>query len=564
MDKVWSFSTDEDGKIAALSKDLELSEIIAALLINRGINNLEDAKMFFNPVEDQFHDPFLLADMDKAVEIILSHVKRNTHILIYGDYDVDGTTAASILYLALLELGARVTYYIPRRDEGYGLSSKGIDSARQVGIGLVITCDCGITSHEEIDLAKSFGMGVIVTDHHEVTDTLPNADAVVNPKRPNSSYPFKFLSGAGVALKVIQALRKHAMSDNWYAREYYDLAAFGTAADIVPMTGENRVIVSLGLPVIFKRRRIGLKALLDSSGFSKDKITLMDVVFNLAPRINAVGRIGEAREAVELFTTNDPERAKQLANKFDQMNKERRAIDQKTYIEAEQQLLARYDPDQPCGAVLYADGWHQGVIGIVASRLTEKYYRPTVMISLDGDIGKGSGRSIPGFNLHAVLKECSDLLIGFGGHEQAGGLTIKRSNLQDFVDKFDDVVTSKLTADLMTKKIKVEAILNFSDINRKLLKIIERLEPYGPENARPVFVSKGALPAGEATIVGENHLKLKFKQKNRTIDAIGFNMAEQLTNVLNPPVGGMDIAYELEENSWNGNKYIQIILKDLK
>ena len=564
MDKVWSFSTDEDGKIAALSKDLELSEIIAALLINRGINNLEDAKMFFNPVEDQFHDPFLLEDMDKAVEIILSHVKRNTHILIYGDYDVDGTTAASILYLALLELGARVTYYIPRRDEGYGLSPKGIDSARQVGIGLVITCDCGITSHEEIDLAKSFGMGVIVTDHHEVTDTLPNADAVVNPKRPNSSYPFKFLSGAGVALKVIQALRKHAMSDNWYAREYYDLAAFGTAADIVPMTGENRVIVSLGLPVIFKRRRIGLKALLDSSGFSKDKITLMDVVFNLAPRINAVGRIGEAREAVELFTTNDPERAKQLANKFDQMNKERRAIDQKTYIEAEQQLLARYDPDQPCGAVLYADGWHQGVIGIVASRLTEKYYRPTVMISLDGDIGKGSGRSIPGFNLHAVLKECSDLLIGFGGHEQAGGLTIKRSNLQDFVDKFDDVVTSKLTADLMTKKIKVEAILNFSDINRKLLKIIERLEPYGPENARPVFVSKGALPAGEATIVGENHLKLKFEQNNRTIDAIGFNMAEQLTNVLNPPAGGMDIAYELEENSWNGNKYIQIILKDLK
>ncbi|TFB09020.1 single-stranded-DNA-specific exonuclease RecJ, partial [Candidatus Marinimicrobia bacterium MT.SAG.3] len=291
---------------------------------------------------------------------------------------------------------------------------------------------------------------------------------------------------------------------------------------------------------------------------------LMDVVFNLAPRINAVGRIGEAREAVELFTTNDTERGKQLANKFDRMNQERRAIDKKTYIEAEQQLLARYDPDQPCGAVLYADGWHQGVIGIVASRLTEKYYRPTVMISLDGDIGKGSGRSIPGFNLHAVLKECSDLLIGFGGHEQAGGLTIKRSNLQDFVDKFDDVVSSKLTADLITKKIKVEAILNFSDINRKLLKIIERLEPYGPENARPVFVSKGALPAGKATIVGENHLKLKFKQKNRTIDAIGFNMAEQLTNVLNPPAGGMDIAYELEENSWNGNKYVQIILKDLK
>jgi len=381
MDKVWSFSSDEDGKIAALSKDLELSEIIASLLINRGINNLEEAKMFFNPVEDQFHDPFLLEDMDKAVEIILSHVKRNTHILIYGDYDVDGTTATSILYLALLELGARVTYYIPRRVEGYGLSSKGIDSARQVGIGLVITCDCGITSHKEIELAKSFGMGVIVTDHHEVTDTLPTADAVVNPKRPNSSYPFKFLSGAGVALKVIQALRKHAASDNWYAREYYDLAAFGTAADIVPMTGENRVIVSLGLPVIFKRQRIGLKALLDSSGFSKDKLTLMDVVFNLAPRINAVGRIGEAREAVELFTTNDPERGKQLANKFDRMNQERRVIDQKTYIEAEQQLLERYDPDQPCGVVLYADGWHQGVIGIVASRLTEKYYRPSKSVS---------------------------------------------------------------------------------------------------------------------------------------------------------------------------------------
>lgn len=564
MDKVWSFSSDEEGKIAALSKDLELSEIIASLLINRGINNLEEAKLFFNPVEDHFHDPFLLEDMDRAVEIILGHVERNTHILIYGDYDVDGTTATSILYLALLELGARVTYYIPRRDEGYGLSSKGVDSARQVGIKLIITCDCGITSHEEIELAKSFGMSVIVTDHHEVTNTLPNADAIVNPKRPNSSYPFTYLSGAGVALKVVQALKKHEVSENWFAREYYDLAALGTAADIVPMTGENRVIVSLGLPVIYNRNRKGLRALLDSSGFSKDKITLMDVVFNLAPRINAVGRMGEAREAVELFTTNDAERAKQLASKFDRMNMERRSVDKKTFLEAEQQMLARYDPDQPCGVVLYADDWHQGVIGIVASRLTEKYYRPTVMISFNGDIGKGSGRSIPEFNLHAVLKECSDLLIGFGGHEQAGGLTIKRSNLQDFVDKFDDVVSSRLTADLMTKKIKVEAILNFDEIDKKLLKIIDRLEPYGPENDRPVFVSKGAFPASDATIVGENHLKLKFEQTNRTIDAIGFNMAEYLTNVLNPPEGGIDIAYALEENIWKGNKYIQIILKDIR
>ena len=564
MDKVWSFTSNEEGKIAALSKDLELSEIIASLLINRGINNLEEAKLFFNPVEDHFHDPFLLEDMDKAVEIILSHVERNTHILIYGDYDVDGTTATSILYLALLELGAKITYYIPRRDDGYGLSAKGIDSARQVGIKLIITCDCGITNHEEIEWAKSFGMNVIITDHHEVANTLPNADAVVNPKRPNSSYPFNYLSGAGVALKVVQALKKHEVSENWYARDYYDLAALGTAADIVPMIGENRVIVSLGLPVIFNRNRVGLRALLDSSGFSKDKITLMDVVFNLAPRINAVGRMGEAREAVELFTTNDPERGKQLASKFDRMNIERRSVDKKTLSEAEQQMLARYDPDQPCGVVLYADDWHQGVIGIVASRLTEKYYRPTVMISFNGDIGKGSGRSIPQFNLHAVLKECSDLLIGFGGHEQAGGLTIKRSNLQDFVDKFDDAVSSRLTADLMSKKIKVEAILNFDEIDKKLLKIIDRLEPFGPENDRPVFVSKGAIPAGDATIVGENHLKVKFEQKNRTIDAIGFNMAEYLTNVLNPPEDGIDIAYSLEENTWKGNKYIQIILKDLR
>ncbi len=564
MDKVWSFSSDDEGKIAALSKDLELSGIIASLLINRGINNLEEAKLFFNPVEDHFHDPFLLEDMDKAVEIILSHIKRNSHLLIYGDYDVDGTTATSILYLALLELGARVTYYIPRRDEGYGLSSKGIESARQVGIELIITCDCGITSHEEIALAKSFGMEVIVTDHHEVTNTLPTADAVVNPKRPSSSYPFNYLSGAGVALKVVQALRKQVAPENWYAREYYDLAALGTAADIVPMIGENRVIVSLGLPEIYNRNRVGLRALLESSNFSKDKITLMDVVFNLAPRINAVGRMGEAREAVELFTTNDPERGKQLAKKFDQMNKKRRSVDLKTFMEAEQQMLERYDPDQPCGVVLYADDWHQGVIGIVASRLTEKFYRPTVMISLNGEIGKGSGRSIPEFNLHSVLKECSDLLIGFGGHEQAGGMTIKRSNLQDFVDKFDDVVSSRLTPDLMTKKIKVEAILNFNEIDKKLLKIIDRLEPYGPENDRPVFVSKGTFPTGNATIVGENHLKVKFEQKNRTIDAIGFNMAEYLTNVLNPPDEGIDIAYALEENVWKGNKYIQIILKDLK
>jgi len=504
--------------------------------------------------------------MDKAVEIILNHIEKNNHILIYGDYDVDGTTATSILYLALLDLGARVTYYIPRRDEGYGLSAKGIDSARQVGIGLIITCDCGITGHSEIDLARSFDMDVIVTDHHEVAASLPNAQAVVNPKRSNSSYPFNFLSGAGVALKMVQALRKTGGAEVWYARDLYDLAALGTAADIVPMVGENRIIVSLGLPLIYDSDRIGLKALLKSSGFSKDKLTLMDVVFTLAPRIriNAVGRMGEAREAVELFVTNDPDRGTQLANKFDRLNYERRSIDLKTFIEAEQQLLERYDPDQPCGVVLYADGWHQGVIGIVASRLTEKYYRPTVMISVNGNIGKGSGRSIPGFNLHEALRECSDLLRGFGGHEQAGGLSIDRANLQDFVDKFDEVVSSKLTNDLMTKKISVDAVLNFNEIDKNLIKIIERLEPCGPENARPVFASKGAMPKKDAIIVGENHLKLKFEQENRTLDAIGFNMAEYLTEVLNPPSSGMDIAYALEENNWNGNKYVQIILKDLR
>ena len=563
MNKFWSFPEIDEKKSKALSAESGLSKTITTLLLNRGIQSLDEAKLFFNPTEEHFHDPFLLNDMRKAVEMVFEHIEKDNHILIYGDYDVDGTTSTSILYLTLRKMGARVTYYIPRREEGYGLSKKGIDSAKQVGISLIITCDCGITAHEEVELAMTNGIEVIITDHHEVVGELPKAAAVIDPKRLDSRYPYRNLSGTGVSFKFVQAIRKHQDEENWYASEFYDLAALGTAADIVPLTGENRVIVSLGLPVIFKGERVGLRALLRSSGFKKDRLTVNDVVFKFGPRINAVGRMGEAREAAELFTTNDPERAAELARKFEILNTERRAIDQKTFQEAEEQLLERYNPDQLCGAVLYADNWHQGVIGIVASRITEKYHRPAVMISLDDGLGRGSGRSIPGFNLHEALKECSELLIGFGGHEQAGGLTIKRSNLQEFVDTFDDVVSTKLTEKLIKPTLNVECKIKFKEIDKKLLEIIRRLEPYGLDNEHPIFVSQGVEIAEKPLIVGDNHLKMKVKQGDIVFDAIGFNMAEDLVRILNPPEEGINLAYEIEENEWNGRKYTQLVLKDI-
>ncbi|MCH8928498.1 MAG: single-stranded-DNA-specific exonuclease RecJ [Candidatus Marinimicrobia bacterium] len=564
MNKLWSFPEIDKNKSKALSAETGLSRIIVELLLNRGIQTLNEAKLFFNPSEEHFHDPFLLNDMEKAIEIVFKHIEKDNRILIYGDYDVDGTTSTSILYLTLKKMGARVTYYIPKREEGYGLSIKGIESAKQVGISLIISCDCGITAHKEVEFAMSNGIEVIITDHHEAVGELPNAAAVVDPKRPDSSYPFRNLSGAGVAFKFVQAIRKHQDKENWYAEEFYDLAALGTAADIVPMTGENRVIVSLGLPAIFKGGRVGLKSLLRSSGFKKNRLTVSDVIFKFGPRINAVGRIGDAREAAELFTTNNFQRAEELAKKFEILNTERRAIDMKTFKEAEEQLLERYDPDQFSGAVLYGENWHQGVIGIVASRITEKYHRPAVMISLNNGIGRGSGRSIPGFNLHEALKECSDLLIGFGGHEQAGGLTIERSKLQEFVDTFDDVVAAKLTDEMIKPTLKVESKISFGEIDKKLLETIRRLEPYGVDNAQPIFVSEGVEIEGKPLIVGDNHLKMKVKQGGILFDTIGFNMAEDLVRILNPPEAGIKLAYEIEENEWNGRKNTQLVLKDIQ
>ena len=564
MNKLWSFPEIDEDRSKALSSETGLSRIISELLINRGIRSLDEAKLFFNPSEEHFHDPFLLNDMEKAINIVFKQIEKNNHILIYGDYDVDGTTSTSILYLALSKMGARVTYYIPKREEGYGLSKKGIESAKQVGISLIITCDCGITAHEEVEIANSSGIEVIITDHHEVVGDLPNAAAVIDPKRSDSTYPYRNLSGAGVAFKFVQAIRKHQNDENWYSEEFYDLAALGTAADIVPMTGENRVIVSLGLPVIFKGGRVGLKSLLRSSGFKKNRLTVSDVIFKFGPRINAVGRIGDAREAAELFITKSFERAEELAKKFEILNAERRAIDQKTFQEAEEQLLQRYNPDQFSGAVLYGENWHQGVIGIVASRITEKYHRPAVMISLTNGIGRGSGRSIPGFNLHEALKECSDLLIGFGGHEQAGGLTIERSNLQEFVDTFDDVVSAKLTDEMIKPRLNVESKISFNEIDKKLLETIRRLEPYGVDNAQPIFVSEGVEIAGKPLIVGDNHLKMTVKQGDILFDTIGFNMAEDLVRILNPPETGVNLAYEIDENEWNGRKNTQLVLRDIQ
>jgi len=543
---------------------LNVPPIIAKILLNRGIDSYDKAKLFFRGKMENLYDPFLLRDMGRAVDRIVKATNQQEKILIYGDYDVDGITAVSMLYLVLKRLGADVCYYIPHRvQEGYGISTAGIDEAAKQQVNLIISVDCGITAIKEVEYARQLNMDVIISDHHEPGMQLPKAYAILNPKCEKSNYPFQELAGVGVAYKLAQALIRELKLDESLIKDFVDLVAIGSAADIVPLVDENRILVKEGLKRLNETDRPGLRALLQVAGLFNKPLGTGQIVFIIAPRINAVGRMGNAERAIELFTTQDQDRALEIANIFEAENRQRKNIDEETFRMAQQIVDENYSLADYYGLVLDQEGWHPGVIGIVASRVVEKYYRPTIMISIEDGVGKGSARSISGFDIYLALKQCEDLLIGYGGHKYAAGLTIEKHKIEQFRARFNQLARQQLDEDLLAPKLRIEGEIRLSEINNRLYKFLRFLAPFGPQNMRPVFLSQKLQVVGTPTIVGNNHLKFKVRQDGIVLDAIGFNLGDLIYRI-DPGVSNLDMAYVIEENNYLGRTTLQLRVKDLR
>ena len=565
MEQKWIIEDVLDPQaVSVLADELNAPAIIAQILLRRGVENKEQAQRFFRSSIKHLYDPFLLKDMDKAVERLRQAVLSDQEILIYGDYDVDGITSVTVLYLLLKELGAHIHYYIPdRHAEGYGLSEAGIRNASEKNIDLIVTVDCGITGHAEIEIAREMGIDVVITDHHEPSMTIPDAVAVVDPKRHDCVYPFKELAGVGVAYKLAQGLLRRLDIDESILEKYIELVAIGTSADIVPLVDENRIFTKEGLIRLNDSDNIGLKALIRASGLNGRNIGTGQIVFVLAPRLNAVGRMGNAERAVELLSSTDENFAQDIAKILEKENQTRKDVDEEAFVEAIELAEALFNNGSKNSLVLSKEGWHTGVIGIVASRVVERYYRPTVLISVEDGIGKGSARSINGFDLYDALKKCEDLFIGFGGHKYAAGLTIDSENIKKFEERLEQIALEELSGDDLVPAIAIEQDIRLAQIDDVLVKWLKHLAPFGPKNMRPVFVSRGLQIVGTPTIVGKNHLKFKVRQDNKVLDVIAFNMGDMLYR-LNPGEANLDMAYVIEENIYMGRKSIQLRAKDLR
>ncbi|MEX0684520.1 MAG: single-stranded-DNA-specific exonuclease RecJ [Balneolales bacterium] len=562
----WTFAEPDEEVASRLRDQLGVSGIIARLLALRGIDNFDVAKDFFRPSLAKLHDPFLMKDMDKAATRLALAIKNQEKIVIYGDYDVDGTTATSIMYIFLKNFGLDVFYYIPHRfKEGYGINADGIVFAKDKGASLIISVDCGITAVEEAEIAREMGIDLIICDHHNVGPTLPYAVAVLDPKRRDCTYPFDGLSGAGVGFKLIQGTLAELGLTPEVAYEFLDLVAISIASDIVPIRDENRVLMREGLRWIQTRPRPGIKALIELIQLNPKKITTTQIVFSLGPRINAAGRMGDAGVAVDLMIADNEEEANAVALELEAINMQRRSTDTLTMDQAVSFLDANFQHEKMSSLVLHDPTWHLGVIGIVASRLVDVYCRPTIMLStVDGQI-KGSARSIKGFNVYNALKECEDLLVKFGGHEYAAGLTIEETKLEEFRERFDQIAGKLLCQADFEPELIIDAELGFNDINRSFWKIMKQFEPYGPTNMAPTFVSKGLSLQGKATIVGKGHLKMRLAQNgSAAIEAIGFNMHHHLPALNESSSGTINVAYALEENTWRNQTKLQMRLKDIK
>ncbi|WP_162126992.1 single-stranded-DNA-specific exonuclease RecJ [Flavobacterium phycosphaerae] len=550
-------------KVKALASQLNVDELIATLLVQRGIETFDQARQFFRPTLDDLHNPYLMKDMDKAVTRIETAIANNENILVFGDYDVDGTTAVSLVSSYLKSFYPNVATYIPDRyDEGYGISYQGIDFAEDNEFTLIIALDCGIKSVDHIAYANERNIDFIICDHHRPGDSLPEAVAVLDPKREDCSYPYDELCGCGIGFKLIQALAQNKNQTTNDLMVYLDLVATAIAADIVPMTGENRVLAKFGLEVINANPRPGIKALLQN--VKKKVLTITDVVFIIAPRINAAGRIKHGNEAVALLTEYDLQQAEQFASEIEKYNSDRKDLDKQITVEALSQIQENNE-QQKFTTVVYSENWHKGVIGIVASRLTETHYRPTIVFTKSGDKLAASARSVKDFDIYNALEACTQHLEQFGGHMYAAGMTLKEENYIAFKEAFERVVQETIHPDLLTPEVSVDAEINLTDINEKLIRILNQFEPFGPQNMTPVFMTKGLKDTGYAKGIGadEDHLKLFVKQNgSEGFGAIGFGLGNKLPLVKNQT--SFDAVYSIDENEFNGNITIQLRLKDLK
>ncbi|TDE31781.1 single-stranded-DNA-specific exonuclease RecJ [Flavobacterium ranwuense] len=556
-------SKPSEDTVRNLAKALNVEDFVATLLVQRGIETFEDAKRFFRPSLEDLHDPYLMKDMEKAVARIEKAIKNEENILVFGDYDVDGTTAVSLVSSYLKTYYPNVATYIPDRyDEGYGISFKGIDFADDNGFSLIIALDCGIKSIDHVAYAKVRNIDFIICDHHRPGEFLPEAVAVLDPKRDDCNYPYDELCGCGIGFKLIQALGKNRNQTIDDLIPYLDLVSAAIAADIVPMTGENRVLAYFGLQVINSDPRPGIKAIIHQ--IKKQTLDITDVVFIIAPRINAAGRIKHGNHAVELLTEFDFEQAQQFASEIEAYNSERKNLDKLITKEALQQIEENNEKERFTSVVFQKD-WHKGVIGIVASRLIETYYRPTLVFTKSGDKYAASARSVKGFDVYNALEACTEHLEQFGGHMYAAGMTLAAENYQIFKDAFEKEVERTIHPDMLTPEIAVDAEINFADITPKLIRILKQFEPYGPQNMTPIFLTKNIKDTGYGKPLGQEdeHLKLFVKQNNSEgIAAIGFNLGNkiELTTHQKP----FQAVYCIDENEWKGKLSLQLRLRDIK
>ena len=559
MNKKWQIYETDEEKIEELKEKYKLNDLLATILVNRGIDNEEKIRLFLEPTRQDFYNPFLMKDMEIAVERIVKAIENQEKVIIYGDYDVDGITSTTVLKKFLKDLGLEVSYYIPNRlNEGYGLNNTAIEKIVNEGYSLMITVDCGISAIEEIDYANSLGLETIITDHHEPGEVLPKALAVVDNKRKDSTYPFRDLAGVGVAFKLTQALGiKLGLKEETYLK-YLDIVCVGTISDIVPLVDENRVITKLGLLLVRQTKNMGLKSIINSSGYNK--IDSNTISFGVAPRINACGRMGKAEEALELLLSTDIYIVNELTKKLNEHNRERQEIEKAIY-ERKKKKIEENHLDENRTIVVGGEDWHHGVIGIVSSKITDMYFKPSILLSFEEDgIGKGSGRSVPGFDLHQALTKCQDTLEKFGGHSMAVGVTIKKENLEKFRKEFEKVAEAEKTEDIVPI-LNVDAKIELNYLDKDVIESLKALEPFGEANKMPIFAFKNLRIDSIRALSEGKHLKLTLKEDNRIINAIGFNMGELAEEYR---IGDkIDVAGVLEINTFNGVDNLQINIKDV-
>ena len=558
MNKKWECYNLDNEKVEELVKKRHITNLLASILVNRGIIDGEKINVFLNPTRKDFYNPFLMPDMEIAVKRIVKAIENKEKIMIYGDYDADGITSITVLKKYLNEIGLKTGEYIPNRlNEGYGLNKDAISKIYNDGYKLMITVDCGISGLEEVEYANSLGIEIIITDHHEPAEKLPEAIAVIDAKRKDNKYPFNQLAGVGVVFKLIQAISTELKLEEKEYLKYLDLVCIGTISDIVPLVDENRVIAKLGLKLIEKTKNIGLKTLLNIADLKK--IDSNAISFGVAPRINACGRMGFQEEALQLFLTEDSGEATKIAKRLVQFNQERQAKEKQIFEEVIEKI-EKDDKDKKC-IVLAEENWHHGVIGIVASKITEIYYKPSILICLEGDKGKGSGRSIPGFDLYTALTKCSDYIEKFGGHSMAIGITIKKENFEKLKEAIEKYAQESNISDIMPI-INIDKEINLKNINIEEVKSLELLEPFGEGNKMPLFLLRNLKIDSIRALSGGKHLKLTLKQDNNIVDAIGFNMGDLSKEYL---LGDkVDVVGTIEINSFGNKENIQINLKDIR